>query len=474
MPLPQLPVVGLDDVNHRRRSRETINDILTHQFDDSRVRTPAEIAAGVTPVNYAYPPGDVRRYGAKCDGVTDDTAAINAGANAVRQAYANGGGANFLSFPGPGPCLVSGSLDFSTIDVYGYGEWKHIQATSAQFDVITSTGSMKLNNLRVDGGWNGVTAGLSGDILALKAVSPAHPYQVQIFNCIFINAKKRHIYIERGGYTAIYGTFCLAAGLHSLECFGLSTDQCTTVRTYGSCTFSVAPNGYGIKLTECANCTFRDAILENTSGIQLNGTNNRSITFDGCYQEATTGGAFITDNGSGIGLVIRSCFGGNATVPFLTNWQDVYFQGNSNLAESAVPFSNRIVTNDSGQVTTATHGALSVTATSISLSPGTWIITGTMQFADAGAASLQDASFVLTTDVTNNGTASSTAGAFEVGTDRVYVVPSGAFSSTVRLKAATIYQNITSAAVTFYMRAFLNNAAGTIAYRGEINAVKFQ
>jgi hypothetical protein len=73
MPLPSLPVHGLDDINHRRRSRETINNILNHQFDDSKVRTSAEISAGVTPVNYAYAFGDMRRYGYVGDGVTDDT-----------------------------------------------------------------------------------------------------------------------------------------------------------------------------------------------------------------------------------------------------------------------------------------------------------------------------------------------------------------------------------------------------------------
>ncbi len=38
--------------------------------------TAAEIAASVTPTDYSYPPGDVRRYGAIGDGVTDDRAAI--------------------------------------------------------------------------------------------------------------------------------------------------------------------------------------------------------------------------------------------------------------------------------------------------------------------------------------------------------------------------------------------------------------
>jgi hypothetical protein len=46
-------------------------------------RTSAEISAGVTPVNYAYPPGDVRRYGATGDGVTDDTFAIQQASDAL-------------------------------------------------------------------------------------------------------------------------------------------------------------------------------------------------------------------------------------------------------------------------------------------------------------------------------------------------------------------------------------------------------
>ena len=62
MTLPQLPVTCLDDINHRRRHREITNSIVTHQFDDSRVRTPAEIAAGVTPVNSAFPPYHAFRY----------------------------------------------------------------------------------------------------------------------------------------------------------------------------------------------------------------------------------------------------------------------------------------------------------------------------------------------------------------------------------------------------------------------------
>lgn len=70
MPLPSLPQSSPQDANFWRRHRETINNILNHNFDDSKVRTAAEVAAGVTPVNQAYPPGDIRRYGAQ---PVDDT-----------------------------------------------------------------------------------------------------------------------------------------------------------------------------------------------------------------------------------------------------------------------------------------------------------------------------------------------------------------------------------------------------------------
>ena len=70
-------------------------------------QTDAERTAGVTPTNYAYEPGrgyDVRRCGAACDGVTDDTAAIQR-AISICAATANWG-----SLIIPGKCRVTSSL----------------------------------------------------------------------------------------------------------------------------------------------------------------------------------------------------------------------------------------------------------------------------------------------------------------------------------------------------------------------------
>lgn len=50
-------------------------------------RTAAEIAGGITPTDYGYEPGDVRRYGVLDDGVTDSTAALLTACNAIKGAF---------------------------------------------------------------------------------------------------------------------------------------------------------------------------------------------------------------------------------------------------------------------------------------------------------------------------------------------------------------------------------------------------
>jgi hypothetical protein len=396
------------------------------------------------------------------------TNAINTCANVCRQ------GNYTLQLPAE-TCLVSSSLNFSHIGVIGagsvFGGPSHIQANASQFDVITSTGGMVLLNVRADGGWDNVAAGQNGDILSIKATSPAHPYLVGIMYCSFTNAKRRAIYIERGGYTDIYHTQCVQAGLHSLEIVGTSTDEATTVRTNGSCQFGGTPHGFGIKLTEVANCTFRDAILENTQGIQLNGLDNRAITFDGCYQENTSGGLFITDNGSaGIGLVVRSCFGGNTSIPFLTNWQDVSFSGNSNLASGAIPLPNRIFQNDGGErIVTVTSD---VTAASLSLSPGTYLIFGTVQSIIAtGSGNIAQLACNVTTNASGSGIANSTS-ALVVGADEQSYNPLSGISD-LRVNCSTVLQVTT--ATTYYLRTRIAvTGTATIGYHGFLNAVLIQ
>lgn len=80
------------------------------EFNDWTKRTDAEISAGVTPVNYAYPPGDVRRKGAVLDGVSIDTAALQDSITAEGYALASQGGE--VSVPN-GAMLLDSSVNLS-------------------------------------------------------------------------------------------------------------------------------------------------------------------------------------------------------------------------------------------------------------------------------------------------------------------------------------------------------------------------
>jgi hypothetical protein len=161
MPLQKLPTASLDDLNHRRRARETINQILDHSFDDSRVRTPGEVADGTTPVNFAYPPGHVFRYGAKHDGVTDDTAA-----------YQTAGRVSLHPYAPSGSTVITGSIPILDNQHWALdGTVINITGTAVQVFTATTVDDW---SLRWEGGScvgdNGSAGATSGSAAALKIV----------------------------------------------------------------------------------------------------------------------------------------------------------------------------------------------------------------------------------------------------------------------------------------------------------------
>lgn len=436
-----------------------------------RGRTRAETKAGITPVDLEFVPGHVYRYGANTKpGSTDMTAAINAAAAVCRI------GNYPLQLPGD-TMLVSGSLDFSRIYVFGlgspFGGPSLIQASAGEFDVVTTSGASVFHNFRVDGGNPQRKAGLSGDNFSLKARPPDHPYVVSMVNVSSTNAKARGCYIERGGYTSFFHFHCLGAGLHALECRGTRADQCTTIRDYGSSQFGGAPNGFGIKLTECVCCAFRDSILEETHGIQLNGIDNRVLTFDGVYQENTYGNQFITDGeagSSGIGLIVRGCFGGNTTIPYLKQWLDVHIHGNSNLAAGPVPLGNRAAQADGGEQ--FIDDSADVTAASLHLNAGTYMVFGTMQARiESGSGSIGRLACNIGTDAKAAGQTSATSGGNFVAGAAEQSSHDGA--SDLRLNCFTLL--LLESASSVYLRAHVRiNGNAKVAHRGFLNAVLMQ
>jgi hypothetical protein len=81
------------------------------------VRTAAEISASVTPSNYLYPPGNVRRYGAVGNGSTDDVTAFQSAVNVAEA----GGGSVYVP---AGTYILSATVtsDSGSVEVYGDGD----------------------------------------------------------------------------------------------------------------------------------------------------------------------------------------------------------------------------------------------------------------------------------------------------------------------------------------------------------------
>lgn len=106
-------------------------------------RSTAEIAASVTPTNYAYEPGDVRRYGAVGDGVTDDATAIQAALTVAQDVYIPETSSYYA---------VSSVLTLSTVGqrVYGDGIRSRIvqSGTNANANVFKAD---TLNGVRFEG-----------------------------------------------------------------------------------------------------------------------------------------------------------------------------------------------------------------------------------------------------------------------------------------------------------------------------------
>ena len=122
--------------------------------------TAAEIAASVTPTNYAYAPGMPQRYNVKGDGNSDDTVALRNWLAVAAQGVASFGDSTLT-------CLVTGSISATAaanmnIDARGMTiNWPAQLNTSAEvFRINTTTQvDVTLRSLKVQGGRSGTGIG---------------------------------------------------------------------------------------------------------------------------------------------------------------------------------------------------------------------------------------------------------------------------------------------------------------------------
>lgn len=148
------------------RSKDNISGNYTGLVEWTQIKydiTAAETAAGVMPVNYFYEPGDVRRYGAVGDGVTDDTAAIQR-ALSVQQDVFVLAGMN---------CKTTTALSMlSNQTLYGLGYESQISCTGVATNTLNILGKTRavVRDLFIK--YTGTaTTGINGNAVLIGAAS---------------------------------------------------------------------------------------------------------------------------------------------------------------------------------------------------------------------------------------------------------------------------------------------------------------
>jgi hypothetical protein len=253
--------------------------------------TAGEETANISPLNYRYPPGDVRRYGAKVDGSTDDSSPLQAALLCGTEAYAP-----------PGTLSFSGSMELvsrSRLAGAGKALTRLAYTGSAQAFKNTSPGTsiedIAIRNLSLRDDGTG-TIGLD-----LDSVKSGDFYGLQINSF----GKGVRINSPTSG-NSVYSRF-----------YDVTTTSCTT--------------GFELDGTSSNAHTFT-ACRTNvcTTGFALEDCNDNTLLM--CQIEGGTTGVAMTATGAGLNVhnVVQNCrFEGVTTnISIGTNVTESYLIGN--------------------------------------------------------------------------------------------------------------------------------------------------
>jgi hypothetical protein len=243
-------------------------------------QTAAEILASVTPSDFSYPPGDVRRYGALGDGTTDDTTAVNA-ALSINQSVLFPTG--FIFICGPLTASVAGQ------SISGYG-------ATVRFKTGSTNGQMSVTGAGVS--ILGVTFDFNS--VAQNGVV-VRSQDVTIRDCTFAGAGTT-------GAGCIYGTNNLAgtAGPDRLKILSNRIISGTATQ-YGIYVESTVADCFGVQIV--GNYIDMTPNTTNGTGIYLTGQNS-PYTYKQQKWEITGNiviGTVIAP--TGIGIVTRAWYG---------------------------------------------------------------------------------------------------------------------------------------------------------------------
>ncbi len=429
----------------------------------------------------------VKDFGAVGDGVTDDTAAIQAAIDTQRGVY----------FPrGTYLCTGTLTLTYNAGRLFGEDQYNTIIQGSPdsnypilQIGMAGGTwgqyGNVSIDNLRIDGGR--VVGAPSSASKGIETLWAAH---LRLNNVRITNTRGYGMEMYTGGYSSILNCNITGHGITGLYLHGIDATDSVTSTLVQSC--QISSNGtYGIHAKNFFNITLDANILEDigTGGvgaaIKMEGSALRNMSIIHNYLEANNDAAYDIDGG-GIGIqglsiqdnwlagtpatstynfagstlvnaIVQGNEGGDTVVSALSGingLRSLELLGSTNVDTSA-------------QVTTSTTGGFSQDLCTVTMSAGTWIVQGVLQTEDAGGCVSVAAGISLSNAPGQSGKKIETNVNFAGAAD---YTESFAAGDVARLQFTT-YVTVTST-TTQYMAAYIDISAGSLAYKGQLRAIR--
>ena len=290
---------------------------MTSQYNLSQIgqtyaQTAAEISAGVTPSNYGYQPGDVRRYGADSTGATDSASAINSAILVAKTAY--GGTVTFA--PGTYVCATQLTMGVvqgvrlvglsSNNQLTGGATIKYTGTTSPFISVSGSAASLSIENLNIiysSGSFTGTLIAapvnqlyLINSMLSGLSVSSAQ-YLLDINSSVDVCIS--HTAFSNAQY-GISGQKSDGTGFCNVV--AISQSQFTALTTSG-----IRNPGQGWAIT---GCDFENLANNKGSAIVMDAACTAiGVSVSGCwFGDATDASAWVWILWQGSGLSVNGCY----------------------------------------------------------------------------------------------------------------------------------------------------------------------
>jgi len=436
---------------------------------------------------------NVKWFGATGDGVTDDVLAIQA---AIDLKVDNG-----AIFIPTGVFIVSTSLTITGIHftVCGEGQYKSIVKGSVDnaysiFKVGTNAGgetwgqygNVTFENFQING-----NKSVGADVATSIGIDCLWTAHIRINMMRILNTRGHGVHFYTGGYSSITKSNINTHGISGIFLDGVNSTNSITSTLIQDC--QISTNGtYAVHAKNFFNVSIMNNVMEDigTGGvgatIKLEGSALRNMVIKHNYFEANNDAAYDIDF-SGVGIqglsISDNWLAGTPATSTYNTASATIVNGNVNDNEGgdaisalddvvgirSIELNGVVKTATSAELTTATTGGLSVDTTSLLIgSAGTWTVTGVLQVDDAGSLALTSTGIYLTNTAGQPGNQTATNVNFKSGSD--FKFGSGAGDKSHRLQAQ-ITLTVTSA-TTIYLATYLNISAGTIAYKGELKAVR--